>query len=113
MRIVLANSIFESEECESSKYSLMDLPTLSVIAVSDSERPHDTLPFSLLAKEAGACPRSFGEGNKVERRGGGPEQSGCSLLEEMSVIPPLNGRCLNESPFTSKARKVLAPRYDL
>ena len=27
----------------------------------------------------------------------GSEQRGCSLLEEMSVIPPLNGRCLNYS----------------
>jgi hypothetical protein len=43
-------------------------------------------PFSPWAKEAEAYPRSFGEGNSFEE---GSEQRGCSLLEEMSGLPPI------------------------
>jgi hypothetical protein len=58
-------------------------------AVSDSKWPPDIPPVFPWTKEAEAYPRSLVKemvlNNKVE----GPEQRGCSLLQEMSVKPPI------------------------
>ena len=76
--------------------SFMNISSRKRLRVA-SRHPSPVFPW---AKEAGACSRSFGEGNSFERRDGGSCTEGYSLLEELSVIPPLFGlsyNCLKQS----------------